>query len=499
MKPDAFLGLPRGRHAWMAVGFALSFQALWLLLYGGADWLAAHMPWRLEVGMAWEQRIPFVAAAALVYLSMGLMLGLLPFALRRWQDLFPVWVCLCAETAVAALCFVLLPVRTSFPPREAGGWTGAVFDFADTLNLSNNFLPSLHVAFAVTAALALQARTGRAARVGLWAWAGAIAASTLLMHEHQLLDVFAGVLLAAACWHACHRRAGRPAVLQAVQIEVLCLRDLVLFTRRHRRYGPIAIAVLAAGLPRWRERRLLRLGFCFLQHVDDVLDGDRPTAREPLEIIDELTLAMRTGSFGDSELMQMAQALYADLMRAGGPAAVDKTLGLVAVMRRDRERALTGALMSRAELQAHHRATFVASIDLALLACGSKWTAAQVPELVELLAWCSPMRDLENDLAAGLVNFPRELLGTPPLPPFKTLINQPAIRQWLMDEQRDAAALLPRLAERLAQLRLVRRPGNVGGWRALAVMAAAIRLFARRQLPRLYPFLADVDAMGKRA
>jgi hypothetical protein len=413
--------------------------------------------------------------------------------LRRWEALFPVWVSLCAQTALAAVCFVLLPVRTTFPARAASGWTGAVFDFADALNLDNNFLPSLHVAFAVTASLALQARTGLWGRIGLWAWAGLIAASTVLMHEHQLLDVFAGALLAFVAWQASSRWAGQPTLMQSVQVEVLCLRDMVLFTRRHRRYGPIAIAVLAAGLPRWRERRLLRLGFCFLQHVDDLLDGDRPTNREPLEIVNELTLAIRTGAFGSSELMQMAQAFRDDLFSVGGERAVGEALALITVMRRDRERVLGGALMSRAELIAHHRATFVGSLNLLLLACGSKWSAANVPELVELLAWCSPVRDLQDDIAMGLVNIPGELLVASPVPPFATLARQPAIRHWLKEEQRRAEALLPRLAERLKTLKRVSTPADHGAWRALALLAGAIRIFARRQLPRLYPFLAEMD------
>lgn len=209
MRKAPLLGLPRGRDAWLAAGFALSFQLCWLLLYGGADWLAARVPWRIEVGLAVESRIPFVPAAALIYLSMGCMLALLPFALRRWQELFPVWLGLCAQTAVAAVCFVALPVRTSFAPRAADGWAGAVFDLADALNLSNNFLPSLHVAYAVTAALALQAHVGIRGRFGLWIWAALVALSTLLMHEHHLLDVLAGALLAVGARRVCGPWAAR--------------------------------------------------------------------------------------------------------------------------------------------------------------------------------------------------------------------------------------------------------------------------------------------------
>ncbi len=75
------------------------------------------------------------------------------------------------ETAVAAVCFMLLPVDP--PPIECcePGIAGAVFHLADVMNLERNDLPSLHVAFAFTLAAAFvpraRPRRSRAAvRVG---------------------------------------------------------------------------------------------------------------------------------------------------------------------------------------------------------------------------------------------------------------------------------------------------------------------------------------------
>ncbi len=66
------------------------------------------------------------------------------------------------------------------------------------------------------------------------------------------------------------------------------MRNYAAFIRRNRRYLLITLAVLAAGIPHWRRQRLVRTGFAFLQAVDDILDGDRASEREPLEVADEL-------------------------------------------------------------------------------------------------------------------------------------------------------------------------------------------------------------------
>jgi membrane-associated phospholipid phosphatase len=59
-------------------------------------------------------------------------------------------------------------------------------------------MPSLHVAFAISAAWAASPRLSWPMRAGMWSWAGAVCASTWLIRQHWLLDVAGGALLAAA-------------------------------------------------------------------------------------------------------------------------------------------------------------------------------------------------------------------------------------------------------------------------------------------------------------
>ncbi|HYH46347.1 MAG TPA: phosphatase PAP2 family protein, partial [Thermoanaerobaculia bacterium] len=83
------------------------------------------------------------------------------------------------------------PVRE----EDLGIWAG-LYRIADGLNLTYNLLPSLHVTFAVLCVSAFSPRAPRTVRALLWLWALLIAASTVLIHQHHVLDAVAGWLLA---------------------------------------------------------------------------------------------------------------------------------------------------------------------------------------------------------------------------------------------------------------------------------------------------------------
>ncbi len=175
----------------MSAGFLLYFYAL----YFTADVVTSCWTTRLPLFLDIELRIPFIAEMAPVYVSMNALLLLGPFVYRTPRALWPLVGTLAAETTVAAVIFMLVPIDMRFPPESPGGVSGFFYTWADTANLDHNELPSLHVAFAVTAAWALGRRANRATRLGLALWATAISASTVLIHAHYLLDVVLGIAL----------------------------------------------------------------------------------------------------------------------------------------------------------------------------------------------------------------------------------------------------------------------------------------------------------------
>lgn len=165
------------------------FYAAFYALYGGTSRIADNYTAFHRVHVAWELRIPFMPGMVHVYLSLNILLSLAPFVFRSVRELCPLLGTLLAMTVVAVVCFLVYPVEVAFArPPQSEFW----FRCADLANMNHNQLPSLHVAFATAAAMAYGRRCGAAGRLVFHAWALAISASTVLIHEHHLLDVVAG-------------------------------------------------------------------------------------------------------------------------------------------------------------------------------------------------------------------------------------------------------------------------------------------------------------------
>lgn len=179
-----------------ALGLAFLSFLLFGSVYAGSAYLGDSLPWRYRFYFEWETHIPLVPAAAFVYLSISFMLIPLLTHLPTARQLRPVVATLAAEQAVAALCFMLLPLEDGFPPPGTPqGLAGDVWRLAGTLAMRHNYFPSLHVALSTTAALIVSRARGRL-DIFMVAWALAIAISTVLIHQHHLADVAAGWLLA---------------------------------------------------------------------------------------------------------------------------------------------------------------------------------------------------------------------------------------------------------------------------------------------------------------
>lgn len=395
--------------------YALLFAAVFAVCYGGASWLTAQYASLPAWDLPFEQSVPFVPSLSVVYLTITPALLLF---LRRRDTLAPLAVALSVETVVATVCFILFPQTVAWTRPEVAGWARIPFAIADAMNLSYNQFPSLHVAFAVSAAWASTRR-----RALWWLWSAAVAGSAWLMWEHHLADIAGGVALAAIVMTLLYPRP---------HVELVCLWQCMRFSRRHVRYFAIFLAIWLPSLLHWRRYRAVRTGFCAAQWIDDLLDGDRPSGREPLEIVDELLEQITARMFADDALPRLVAALFRDLDER----ARDEFIALVQCMRVDRLRVLYKERWTAQELDAHHEMTFRHSVNLMLVTSGCTARASEVPSLIRAFAWCSVVRDLDEDLRKGLDNIPRDA--------------DPA--QWLRDEHSRACTALERAAREIARL-----------------------------------------------
>src|SRR5438874_2794126 len=184
-----------------ALVVSAGLSVLFLIVYGGCNWITAR---RENVGtfyFEWERKIPFLPLFILPYLSIDLFFVVAAFLCRTDRELSILAKRIAASIIVAGICFLLFPLRFAFPPPHADGWPGALFDWFRGMDAPYNLLPSLHAAFTLILIDVYFRHTRGFIRVATMTWFVLIALSPVLAYQHQLIDIVGGFVLAGYCFY----------------------------------------------------------------------------------------------------------------------------------------------------------------------------------------------------------------------------------------------------------------------------------------------------------
>jgi membrane-associated phospholipid phosphatase len=198
-RDDAFFwGWPSRRLLILGVLLG-SCQVVWFFfIYGGANYLTQLHSYRVRLHFDWELYVPFVPAMVLGYMSIYPLFVLAPFILRNPREIVSLVRTLGTITLVAGISFLVLPADLHFPAaQDSGHWTWLV-EFAKRVALENNLMPSLHVGMSAVCVLVYAPRAGGLGKLLLWLWSAFISASTILIHQHYVVDVVTGYVVAWA-------------------------------------------------------------------------------------------------------------------------------------------------------------------------------------------------------------------------------------------------------------------------------------------------------------
>jgi membrane-associated phospholipid phosphatase len=195
---EPFLKWPGWTHLKFAALLSVIGTVWFIIVYGGCDAITAHRATRVRIHFDWELAIPFIPSMTIFYMSIYALFLAAPFIIRERENFLHLSLKLNATILIAGITFLLIPAQLAFPPAEnVGPWT-ALFNFADRLNLEYNLVPSLHVTLSVLCIAAFSKRASPPLAATLWLWAIAISLSTLLTHQHHIIDVVTGWALACA-------------------------------------------------------------------------------------------------------------------------------------------------------------------------------------------------------------------------------------------------------------------------------------------------------------
>ena len=194
---ETFIAWPGWKHLAESVTLAIVFAAWFGAIYATTDYVTTLRTARIRVYLDAELAIPFVPATVVLYMSIYPLFWLGPFVLRTRRELRALVKSMGLVTFIGGIGFLLIPAEVAFasPATVPAPWAG-LYALADELNLQHNLVPSLHVALAILCVDVFACRGGIIVQLLLWSLGMAIALSTVLTHQHHMLDVVAGGSLA---------------------------------------------------------------------------------------------------------------------------------------------------------------------------------------------------------------------------------------------------------------------------------------------------------------
>jgi hypothetical protein len=216
---EPFWGWPGWKHLRFAAVVSLIGTIWFAIIYGGCDAITANRATWIRIHLDSELNLPFIPDMVVFYMSIYLLFLAAPFILRTRREFLSLAIMLDVIILIGGIGFVLIPAQLAFvPPTDLGHFPG-LFRFADRLNLTYNLVPSLHVALSVLCIGVFATRSGLFGKILLWSWAIAITVSTLLTHQHHILDAASGWLVALVSLAFWKREAqtARAMALQKVQ------------------------------------------------------------------------------------------------------------------------------------------------------------------------------------------------------------------------------------------------------------------------------------------
>jgi len=169
---------------------------LFMLGYGGANWLAAQRPEHFRLYLDAELAVPLVPQALWVYLSINLLFLVPLFRLDR-DEMGWLGGRMIAGTVIATAVFLALPTTIGFARLDLTDSAHPAFSLLYALDYPYNCVPSLHVIYSALIITAVGRRAQTGLRLALGTWLLAIIASTLLTHQHHLIDAVLALLVVA--------------------------------------------------------------------------------------------------------------------------------------------------------------------------------------------------------------------------------------------------------------------------------------------------------------
>lgn len=197
--------IPDGKRAKAYLVWVGWITVVFFAVYPTLNWLTSIREYRFKLYLPMELDIPFVPAFIWAYASMY-ALFLLPLFMVPASRMSALGKQLVAGTLVSGVVFLLLPADLGFTRAiPSNPLYASMFSALFGVDRPHNLMPSLHVVFSCVILLACREAATLLMRALLLVWVVLIVASTVLVHQHHVIDAVTGVLLVIFLRHSSRR------------------------------------------------------------------------------------------------------------------------------------------------------------------------------------------------------------------------------------------------------------------------------------------------------
>lgn len=163
------------------------------LIFYGTDIITGTMAKKHKIYFDWELNIPFIPAAFIPYFGIFALPATIPFTVKQRNKLYFLALRLVIAIIVAGVVFLLIPSKLGYMPRQL---SPGFESFVQAVAGKNNLIPSLHVCLTFIICHSIFPGSGKAGRFLIYLTMILLPLSTILTHQHHVIDVITGLLLA---------------------------------------------------------------------------------------------------------------------------------------------------------------------------------------------------------------------------------------------------------------------------------------------------------------
>ena len=184
------------KDIWKTYGYwALLVGVAFFSVYPACNWLTSQRQEVYQLYFVAELSIPFIPAFYWVYMSLYALFLLPPFFMNVKQ-LETLGKRIILSTIISGLIFTIFPASLGFERVSPDGFYSELFSTLFMLDLPHNMAPSLHIVYSALILVGVSKSTNNSLiKTAVLLWLGLISISTLLVHQHHIVDIISAFAL----------------------------------------------------------------------------------------------------------------------------------------------------------------------------------------------------------------------------------------------------------------------------------------------------------------